>query len=498
MSIRKTLASIASYALVGAVAVGGTLAYLSDRSTSTSAFSIGDVEIELVETFDQGAQLLPGVNVQKEVAIKNTGKNNAWVWYTYAVPTDSVGLIDINLPKGSDWTTSSKTATQEIEKEKCTVYTVCYNKMLEPGKTTPVGMESVSLDSSIDYNKNDGKFYKVVQGTPTPVSEDVDFTDYKVYVAAYAIQADQNIDTIDEAYDAFVKQWSANPDNPTLPPMEYESSVTAVNTAEELKAGLEAGGEVVLTADIVVNSTLGIKSGTSSTLDLNGCDLSYAVDNDGKASAIINNAGTLDITGEGTISFVAADPDMKDIPSYATNTISNTGTLTIGEGVTVINESAGGASFAVDNHGTFTLNGGTLKATRTALRIAKYNSPEVNFTMNGGSLIGSTPAWIQLPGSKITDVPKITVIINDGVMQTTKESSADNNIFYTYTYGNSHANTSVTINGGEFLGGTVSIGSCTEKFGYADYPTLNVTGGTFEYDVVKFNADGYEVLYDVN
>ena len=80
-------------------------------------------------------------------------------------------------------------------------------------------------------------------------------------------------------------------------------------------------------------------------------------------------------------------------------------------------------------------------------------------------------------------------------MQSTKTSSADNNVMYTYSYGNSHANTSITINGGEFLGGTVSIGS-----GYkGDAPKMTINGGTFEYDVLQWlENDNYQVLLEGN
>ena len=81
------------------------------------------------------------------------------------------------------------------------------------------------------------------------------------------------------------------------------------------------------------------------------------------------------------ISFVAADPDLAAIPAYATNTITNEGTLYIGAGVTVKNESNGGASYAVDDKGKFTLDGGKLLGNRCALRIAKYNQDDVQFTM---------------------------------------------------------------------------------------------------------------------
>ena len=66
---------------------------------------------------------------------------------------------------------------------------------------------------------------------------------------------------------------------------------------------------------------------------------------------------------------------------------------------------------------------------------------------------------------------------------------------YTYSFGNSHANTSITINNGEFLGGTVSIGS-----GYkGDAPTLTINGGTFDHDVLQWLENGTSnVLYQAN
>jgi len=271
-------------------------------------------------------------------------------------------------------------------------------------------------------------------------------------------------------------------------------SAAVANDADSLKTALENSPYIALNADVTVSETMNVAAGKDVILDLNGNDLSFAVSNSG-ASAIVNNKGNLEITGEGTISFVAENPDLGAIPAYATNTITNTGTLTIGEGVTVTNGSDGGASYAVDNHGVFYLNGGTLKGNRCALRVAKYNQDNVVFVMNGGRVEAKTPAWIQLPGSNASIAPKISVTINGGTMQSTNTSSADNNVMYTYSYGNSHANTSVTINGGEFLGGTVSIGS-----GYkGDAPTMTINGGTFEYDVLQWlENDNYQVLLGSN
>ena len=249
---------------------------------------------------------------------------------------------------------------------------------------------------------------------------------------------------------------------------------------------------VRLTKNLTLTESVVVEKGAV-TLDMNGHTLSYAVDNSGKAAAIFNikPTGILNVvnnaTAESKITFKASDPDLQEIPAYATNTISNDGTLTIGAKVVVENHSYGGASYAIDNRGKFTLNGGTLLGNRCALRVAKFNQDDVQFTMNGGLVQAQTPAWIQLPNNNANVAPKITVEINDGTFQSTKESSADNNVLYTYSYGNSHANTKITINGGKFLGGTVSIGSGYNK---VDVPTLNITGGTFEYDVLQWNADG--------
>ena len=260
----------------------------------------------------------------------------------------------------------------------------------------------------------------------------------------------------------------------------------------------DADVDVKLNANKTVTSSLVVPKTCLVDLDLNGCDLNYTVQNSG-ASAIFVNNGTLNISNTGanaTISFKAENPDNQEIPSYATNTITNEGTLTIGENVTVTNGSDGGASYAVDDKGVFTLNGGTLIGNRCALRIAKFNQDDVKFTMNSGTVKANTPAWIQLPGSDSKVAPKITVVINDGVMQSTKEpSSADNDVLYTYSFGNSHANTSVVINGGKFLGGTVSIGS-----GYkGDVPTMTITDGKFDYNVLQWMSDDTsEVLYNAN
>lgn len=535
MNIKKTLVGIASYALVGAVAAGvaGTWAGLQKETYAANMMMTPGLDVVMHETqrnadktgfekFAQCQEILPstfakeGVEfawapenewitpsdyvapagadgnewrvfdsnmqnvIDKFVTVENKGKSDAYIRTIIAYECPE-GISDEYL-RVNDNSARTGVITNEILGDgklveiNGTTYwvsTYTYKEALGKGETTIPSLKQVFLRSNATTEICEAFGDTVDILVISQAAQVGDYTDATTALdAAFGDVNEEN-----------VKAWFGQYSMPTI-----------VDSAEELTAALANGGEVVLTDDVVVDSTMTIKSGTSTTLNLNGFDLSYQVVNN-KAAAIINNAGVLDIVGDGTISFKAENPDLQEIPTYATNTITNTGTLTIGEGVTVINDSDGGASYAVDNHGTFTLNGGTLIGRRCALRVAKYNTPEVYFEMNGGTVTGGTPAWIQLPGSSASAAPSITVVINDGVMQTTKATSADNDVMYTYSFGNSHANTSITINGGQFLGGTVSIGS-----GYkGDVPELTINGGTFEYDVLQWlENDDCKVVYSAN
>ena len=87
--IKKIIAWMLIIATTAAITVGGTLAYLTDRDSEANVFTTGDVKIDLEEDFDQGSELLPGEDVNKDVQIRNEGPNPAWVWYTYAIPPEA-------------------------------------------------------------------------------------------------------------------------------------------------------------------------------------------------------------------------------------------------------------------------------------------------------------------------------------------------------------------------------------------------------------------------
>ncbi len=525
---KKVLALLLVVALTAALSVSLTMAYLQDTDEQVNVMTLGNVYIDQIEqervdttklptaednlkTFAQGKPLYPAVYegtsipwdtasesnqawtvvtandnvVDKFVTVKNTGKSAAFVRTIIAYEGDTTygpeGAYIHVVHNGSNVNPAiqiSAPVVVEINQKTYTVYAYTYPNALAAGETSIPSLKQVYMD------KTAGNDVVAYYGDT-----------YDILVLSQAVQT-MGFDTPAAAFEAAFP-FGNNNENliAWFTKDEFKiPTVTNVSTAEELTNALTAGGIVVLEEDVTVTETMNIPAGADTYLNLNGNDLSYAVTNSG-ASAIISNKGTLEIAGEGKISFTAANPDLGAIPAYATNTITNTGKLVIGEGVTVTNGSEGGASYAVDNHGEFILNGGTLIGDRCALRVAKYNQDNVVFVMNSGTIEAKTPAWIQLPGSDSNAAPKITVTINGGTFRSTKTSSEDNNVLYTYSFGNSHANTTITINGGEFLGGTVSIGS-----GYkGDAPKMIINGGIFEYDVLQWlEGDTNVVLFTAN
>lgn len=95
--MKKKLVTGALLCAFGAVAVtGGTLAYFTDTDNATNEFTVGNVQIDLIEKnadgtdFTQNQLLMPGSktvnNVAKVVTVENTGDNAAYCWIEVWVP----------------------------------------------------------------------------------------------------------------------------------------------------------------------------------------------------------------------------------------------------------------------------------------------------------------------------------------------------------------------------------------------------------------------------
>lgn len=257
--MKKIIAIVLLVALVAAISIGATVAYLTDRDSEVNTFTIGDVEIDLNEEFEQGSTLIPGVDIEKKPTITNTGDNDAWVWLTWAIPA----ALDVNTP-GSDvgsinnvihWNFRAATTEGYVTEEKVqkaiadgfltddtltaesilannmtwdlhnsieagnnvfqqeidgvlyNVYVHLYNKALAPGETTLPNIEKVYMDTNVDIAPN-GDWYFVENGVATKLDWNTNEDGApKIYVSAYAIQTD-GFETVDEAYAAYTKQWT--------------------------------------------------------------------------------------------------------------------------------------------------------------------------------------------------------------------------------------------------------------------------------------------------
>ena len=249
---KKILALCLVVALAVTAVVGGTLAYFTDTDNETNTFTIGNVDIDLQETFDpDNAVLRPGSQstnkIEKKVWIENTGTEDAYVWYEWYIPSalDSIdgstgtnNVLHVN-SNGSTWDNYRENSkywaegqtealpleqtwdhdpenelglqvgpegfirTETIDGIEYNVYLVLYHGVLAPEAKTTVAMNGAYLDSKVDNAIDEnGNVYYTINGDMI----DYDFTNgVNIIVKAYGIQAAGFADVY-AAYNAFQVQ----------------------------------------------------------------------------------------------------------------------------------------------------------------------------------------------------------------------------------------------------------------------------------------------------
>lgn len=205
---KKLALSIAAAAMVGTLAVGGTLAWFTDTETATNVVTTGKVDVailekgagdsvfEVVKEGETGVTInnaVPGGTYDKDAMIKNVGVNPAWVRAkieVYEVNGENETLAD--LPEGAvtfvgthtDWVKNTEDSTDEY---------FYYSKILTtetPSNETELLMSGVELDGKLLDNKYVGK-------------------NYKIKIFAEAVQSDNLVDesgvAVDNAIEAFAE-----------------------------------------------------------------------------------------------------------------------------------------------------------------------------------------------------------------------------------------------------------------------------------------------------
>ena len=252
MKKRTILTAAIAVLLVAVLVVGGSLAYFTDKDSATNTFTVGNVDITLNEVFDAtNAELMPGVNINKDVTIKNTGKNDAYVWYLWKIPaaldstdgsTGTNNAVHVNA-LGRTWDKYSKKPgywadgqTEPLPIDQCWdhdpevelglaagpegylypetidgidyhVYAVLYHGVLAAGAETTEAMTNVYMDKSV--NKDAGGYYQIMgKGDHKGEKQYIEYNftnGVNIIVEAYAIQADGFADVY-AAYAAYQAQ----------------------------------------------------------------------------------------------------------------------------------------------------------------------------------------------------------------------------------------------------------------------------------------------------
>lgn len=351
--LKKVLSVLLVVTITAGVAITGTLAYLTDRDSEANVFTVGDVSIDLDEDFEQGSELIPGVDIEKEATITNTGKNDAYVWMTLAIPSvldvpeaASDNVIHWNvpgafwdayynqekyinsaiengyLPEGSTGVAADKTWNVDdavamykttIDEVEYNVYTLLYNSAIKPGETTNIGLNKVYMDDHIDIDPN-GDWYHVLGGeVKGPFWNTATNGNPVIYVSTYAMQSegltDANVDGVIDVKDAYAlynTQWD-NDDTLTNGSNGDEwAEVTQVASNTELDQAIKDGATTIVLGDgnyIIPDSAKG------KTLNIIGSgDTVIVAENDGASE------------GNGDYSFDGATVTFQNV------TINTTGT----------------------------------------------------------------------------------------------------------------------------------------------------------------------------
>ena len=242
MNKKKLVVVIACLMMTLTLVVGGTLAYFTAEDNATNVFTVGNVNIDLIEEYEQDSELAPGLKINKDVSVKNTGSKPAYVRVHMAFPADmddgdpsynaSKNFLHWNFPadayaaglwsfipeytedngyKGNgegNWNYYEK----EIDGELYAVYVATYRTPVASGAETELALTQVYMDATVDAVANeDGTItYTDTKGNSITLSKE-EREDIKILVWAEATQTDTFANAYDALNTAFGKPGTYNP-----------------------------------------------------------------------------------------------------------------------------------------------------------------------------------------------------------------------------------------------------------------------------------------------
>ncbi len=389
MNIKKTLAGIASYALVGAVAlgIGGSLAYQTDETVSAdNTFVSGDIEIEQLEyqraegvkhinagavegdlvPFEQNKMIMPAVPLNNLATDYSAEPSNLFMWGAYS-------------PGGNGLWDDSKLSNvmDKFVFVKNTGDNPCYYRTViafECPEGAVYGEPAAGADFMINVNSRftweekghieiEGTRYLLMTATYNEVLTPDETSrpsllqvvmthhadnalvealgdEYEIKVVSQAVQYEEGLSAAEMLQRAFGDiTTDSNP---------WKATAT---TAEALEDAIVTGGEITVAKDIALTSATTVLE-SSATVMLNGTITADRSDTSGadKFSALTVNS-EVTLTGEGAIT---------NTGGYTISVRDEDAVLTIESGTYTGNTSAVNVV-----KGTLYIKGGTFEDTGT-------------------------------------------------------------------------------------------------------------------------------------
>ncbi len=244
--MKKTLALVLGLALLAAVAVVGTVAYLIDSDQDVNTMSLGNVQIDQIEQergengelqdYTQDKPFIPayyegnslpwapardwvvpgdqawktvvdGVNaIDKFVTVKNTGTNDAYVRTIFAFEVVDENDANIHVVSNSNNVTDKPTyvwdyfgAEQgflaEINGTNYWVMVATYEEALAPGEETIPSLKQVYLDKTVDNEDvaSYGEQYEILVFTQAVQAQMGDLTPSEALDEAFGAVSEDNL-----------------------------------------------------------------------------------------------------------------------------------------------------------------------------------------------------------------------------------------------------------------------------------------------------------------
>ena len=227
---RQLIIAAASCLMIGAMAFGSTMAYLTDTEGATNTFTVGKVQIDLEEpgypgnNSDTVKNLVPNQEVTKDPVVENTGVNDAIVFMTVEVPNEEVTVVKADGTKGQKaltdlfWFKDSADAQGTFANNWNTKWTELPDKETAATAGAKTHKYVFAYSEKVAKDAKTEALFDKVQ-LKNVIEKEIDASTQNIVINAYAIQASEVLegestdltDTLDAAtlgkiYDIYFKQ----------------------------------------------------------------------------------------------------------------------------------------------------------------------------------------------------------------------------------------------------------------------------------------------------